>query len=53
MNIASYQPGFKLWIWNFLASLTFGQLLSTCEPQFSQKIEITSPVSTVAEKKFN
>lgn len=49
MNITFCRPGFRLWIWTFVL-LTFGQLLSTCEPQFSQKIEIISSILTVAGK---
>lgn len=50
MNITFCRPGFRLWIWNFFVLLTFVQLLSACEPQFSQKIEIISSILTVAGK---
>lgn len=45
-----YRPGFKLWIWTGFCFVDLWLLLSTYDAQFSQKIEISSFILTVAEK---
>lgn len=47
MSFTFCWPGFKLWLWD---SLLYWPLVSIYEPQFSQKIKITWPTLTVAEK---